>query len=102
MELGRVRCIDWRRVVGRGEDLDGEWIGTWPPHIRDEQRRRYRVTSRTLQTGMRALEAMEALPGSAWRRFGVPDGRVAPDDRPAVERFFADVATRAAQRIAAR
>jgi len=96
--LGRIRCIDWKRVEGRADDLDGVWEGTWPPRRREDQRRRYRVASRVLRTGVRSVEAVGALPGSTWRRFGVEDVRVPPDDRPAVERFFADVATRAAQR----
>jgi eukaryotic-like serine/threonine-protein kinase len=98
--LERIRCIDWKRTAGDG--LDGVWDGTWPPHERIERRRRYRVASRLLRGGRRRLEAFEALPGSSWRRFGVPDATVAPDDRRAVERFFADVATSAAQRAAAR
>ncbi len=100
--LARVRCIDWRRIEGRGDDLDGTWAGTWPAQLREAQRRRYRVTSRVLRTGYRALEAAEALPGSTWRRFGVDDARVSSDDRAAVERFFAEVATKAAHRVAAR
>jgi serine/threonine protein kinase len=100
--LGRVRCIDWKRVVGSGDGLDGVWEGTWPPGERLERRRRYRVTSRVLRNGRRSLEGVEALPGRGWRRFGVPDERVESDDRRAVERFFADVATRAAQRVPAR
>jgi hypothetical protein len=55
-----------------------------------------------LRTGRRLLEAFEALPGSAWKRFGIEDAREMPDDRTAVERFFAEVATRAAQRVPAR
>jgi eukaryotic-like serine/threonine-protein kinase len=100
--LARVRCIDWKRVDGRGDDLGGAWTGTWPPHLREPQRRRYRVASRVLRTGYRALEATEARPGSTWRRFGLDDARLRPDDRAAVERFFAEVATKAAQRVAAR
>jgi serine/threonine protein kinase len=99
--LGRSRCIDWRRLEGAGDDLDGVWQGSWPPREREERRRRYRVTSRVLRTGMRSLEAVEFIPGSTWRRFGVEDARVAGDDRRAVERFFDDVATRAAQRVPA-
>lgn len=100
--LGRVRSIDWRRIDGRYDELDGTWTGTWPSHVREDRRRRYRVTSRVLRTGYRALEASEALPGSNWRRFGVDDERVSSDDRTAVERFFAEVATSAAHRVAAR
>lgn len=96
--LQRVRCIDWARDDGAG--LDGEWTGTWPPQAREDRRRRYRVTSRVLRGSRRRLVAVEALPRSSWRRFGVEDATVAPDDRRAVERFFADVATRAAHRAA--
>lgn len=99
--LGRIRCIDWRRVEGRGDDLGGVWEGTWPPGREEDRRRRYRVASRVLRTGARSLEAVGALPRSTWRRFGVEDARVAPDDRRAVERFFADVATSAAHRFPA-
>jgi len=99
--LGRIRCIDWRRVEGRGDDLNGLWEGTWPPGRREDQRRRYRVASRVLRTGVRSLEAVGALPGRTWRRFGVEDARVGPDDRRAVERFFAEVATSAAHRLPA-
>jgi serine/threonine protein kinase len=98
MRLGGVRCVDWTRVEGDGDELDGIWEGTWPPAVRESQRRRYRVTSRVLRTGARALEGIEAVPGSTWRRFGVADTRVDPEDRGATERFFAEVATRAAQR----
>jgi hypothetical protein len=54
-----------------------------------------------LRSSRRRLVAVEALPQSSWRRFGVEDATVRPDDRRAVERFFADVATRAAHRVAA-
>ncbi len=101
MRLGRVRCVDWTRAEGDGDELDGIWEGTWPPARRESQRRRYRVTSRVLRTGTRALEALESVPGSTWRRFGVADARADPEDRGAVERFFAEVATRAAQRVPA-
>lgn len=99
--LGRIRCIDWKRLSGSGDELDGEWEGSWPPGARPDQRTRYRVASRVLRTGLRSLEAVGALPGSTWRRFGVDDVRVGADDRAAVERFFADVATRAAHRAPA-
>jgi hypothetical protein len=66
--LGRIRCIDWRRMEGSRDDLDGVWQGSWPPREREERRRRYHVTSRVLRTGMRSLEAVEAIPGSGWRR----------------------------------
>jgi serine/threonine protein kinase len=98
--LLRLMVIDWTRDDGNG--LDGDWSGTWPPHERDGARRRYRVTSRVLRGSRRRLEAVEAIPGSAERRFGVPDATVDVDDRAAVERFFAEVSARARQRVAAR
>lgn len=97
--LQRVRCIDWSCVEGDG--LDGEWFGTWPPQAREDRRRRYRVTSRVLRGSKRRLIAVELKPGSSWRHFGVEDGTVDPDDRRAVERFFADIATSAAHRVPA-
>jgi serine/threonine protein kinase len=99
--LQAIRCIDWYRDEGVG--LNGQWTGSWPPQEREDRRRRYRVTSRVLLGGTRRrLVAVEALPEGSWRRFGVEDATVAPDDRRAVERFFADAATRAAQRVPAR
>lgn len=97
--LQGVRCIDWMRD---GDGLDGEWNGSWPPHAREDRRRRYRVTSRVLRGSQRRLIAVEALPGRSWRRFGVSDATVAPGDLRAIERFFSDVATRAAHRAPAR
>ena len=97
--LQRIRCIDWSHTDG--DDLDGEWVGSWPPHARVIRRRRYQVASRVLRGERRRLVAVESLPGGSWRRFGVPDATVAPDDRAGVERFFADVAARAAQRVPA-
>ncbi len=98
--LQSIRCIDWYRDDD-GEGLDGEWTGTWPPQDREDRRRRYRITSRVLRGARRRLVAVEALPGSSWRRFGVEDATVEPDNWRAVERFFAEVATRAAQRAPA-
>lgn len=97
--LQRIRCIDWCR--DEGDELDGQWTGSWPPQDRENRRRRYRVTSRVLRGSRRRLVALEALPGSSWRHFGVEDATVAPDDWRAVERFFAEVATRAAHRAPA-
>ncbi len=97
--LQRIQCIDWCRDEGEG--LDGQSTGTWPPQEREDRRRRYRVTSRVLRGSRRRLVAVEALPGSSWRRFGVEDATIEPDDRRAVEWFFAEVATRAAQRAPA-
>jgi eukaryotic-like serine/threonine-protein kinase len=98
--LQRLRVIDWARADGAS--LDGEWVGTWPPQQREDRRRSYRVTSRMLRGSRRRLVAVEALPASAWRRFGVADVTLGPEDRAGVERFFADVAARARQRAPAR
>jgi eukaryotic-like serine/threonine-protein kinase len=99
--LAAVKSIDWKRHDGGG--LDGEWIGTWPPQDAADRRRRYRVTSRVLRTGTRRIEAYEARSTGGWRRFGVPDATLSdPADRRGVERFFADVAARAAHLVAAR
>jgi eukaryotic-like serine/threonine-protein kinase len=98
--LQRLRCIDWRRDESDG--LDGQWTGTWPPQDREDRRRRYRVTSRLLRGSRRRLVAVEAVPGSSWRRFGVADATVGPNDRRAVDRFLAEVSTRAAHRAPAR
>lgn len=94
--LQKVLYIDWRHFDG--EDLDGTWEGAWPPHQRNDDRRMYRVTSRTLTRNRRRLEAHQRLPaiGVDWRRFGVQDQTIAADDRKAVEQFFSQVAARAA------
>lgn len=98
--LQRLRVIDWIRDDGQG--LDGDWSGSWPPHEREGARRCYRVTSRVLRGARRRLEAFESIPGSAERRFGVPDATTAVDDRAALDRFFADVSARVRQRVPAR
>jgi eukaryotic-like serine/threonine-protein kinase len=98
--LQRIRCIDWGRVNGNG--LDGEWLGTWPPQEREDRRRVYRVESRVLRGSRRRLTAVESLPGSSPRRFGVEDVTLAdPTDADGVARFFADVDARAHQRAPA-
>lgn len=101
--LERVRCIDWRQADGDG--LEGVWYGTWPPQLRPDRRRTYRVTSRLLRGGrQRRLEAVQRLPeaGAGWRRFGVADATTDPSDRAAIERFFAAVEEKAAQLVPAR
>jgi len=103
--LQRVRCIDWTFAEGSG--FDGRWAGTWPPNAVEERRRRYEVTSRILgggaDRGRRRLEARQAMPTSErFARFGVEDVTVDAADRAAVERFFAAVEARAAQRSPAR
>ncbi len=94
--LQNAQCIDWQHL--EGEDLDGAWEGSWPPHQRDDDRRLYRVTSSLRAGNRRRLEAYQHLPGPGvdWRRFGVQDQTVAADDRKAVDRFFSQVAVRAA------
>jgi serine/threonine protein kinase len=103
--LRRYSGIDWRHAEGR--DLDGEWDGTWPPHLREERRRRYRVRSYVLSSGphrgKRRLEAYQAnSPAGASARFGVDDVTLHADDREGVERFFAAVEARAAHLVPAR
>jgi serine/threonine protein kinase len=100
-----IQCIDWRHVDG--VDLDGTWEGSWPPNVHVTGRRQYVVRSSVLgggrQRGMRRLEAYQApSPTAKYARFGVPDETVDPDDRAAVERFFAAVEAKAAQRAPAR
>jgi hypothetical protein len=104
-QLQRVRCIDWTAV--EGSSLGGRWEGAWPPNAPSYRRRRYAVTSRVLgggtERGRRRLEARQALPArESFARFGVEDVTVDADDRGAVERFFAAVESRAAQRSPAR
>lgn len=103
--IGQVRCIDWTHISGR--DLDGVWEGSWPPHAASSRRRRYRVESTLLQAGpskgKRRLCAYQAVSLAAgFARFGVDDATVEPDDRSAVERFFAAVEAKAAQRAPVR
>jgi eukaryotic-like serine/threonine-protein kinase len=100
--LEQVRCIDWQQADG--EDPDGVWYGTWPPHLRADRRRSYRVTSRLLRGGRRRLEAVQRLPeaGAGWRRFGVADATTDPDDDAVIARFFAAVEAKAAQLLPAR
>lgn len=103
--LGDVVSIDWRHIDGGG--LDGRWEGTWPPHVSVRARRRYEVRSfviaRGRDTGRRRLEARQApSAGGRLARFGVEDATVASDDRAALERFFAAVEAKAAQRAPAR
>jgi eukaryotic-like serine/threonine-protein kinase len=100
-----VRCIDWTFVDGSG--LDGRWEGTWPPNSAENRRRHYEVRSWLLAAGpdrgRRRLEARQAMPASEhFARFGVDDVTADPEDRVAVERFFAAVEARAAQRSPAR
>lgn len=104
-QLQRVRCIDW--TLTEGSDLDSCWEGTWPPNVTESRRRRYKVRSSILgggaDRGKRRLQATQAMPASEhFARFGVDDVTVGTDDRAAVDRFFAAVEARAAQRSPAR
>src|SRR5581483_3976043 len=72
--LNRVTAVDWRRRAGAG--LEGEWVGTWPPRVRSEQRDRYRVTSTRLSAGrhagmLRLIAEVQRPDSITWRRFGV-------------------------------
>lgn len=103
--IEQVRCIDWTHMSGR--DLDGVWEGSWPPDAASSRRRWYRVESTLLKAGsskgQRRLRAYQAVSQAAsFARFGVDDATVDPDDRSAVERFFAAVEAKAAQRAPAR
>jgi serine/threonine protein kinase len=103
--LQRIRCIDWTLADGSG--LDGRWEGTWPPNAPENRRRRYEVKSWILgggaNRGRRRLEARQAMPASdRFARFGVEDLTVDADDLSAIERFFAAIEARAAQRAPAR
>lgn len=103
--LGGVRCIDWRHTGGEG--LDGTWDGTWPPHLRVDARRRYRVESTVLaggrDRGRCRLVALQA-PSSTERfaRFGVGDVTIDATDVGSMERFFQALETRAAHLAPAR
>jgi serine/threonine protein kinase len=97
--INRLSCVDW--IHADGEGLGGVWEGTWPPHVRRDRRRRYRVVSKVLGAGPNRgrlrLEAYQASSASAaFARFGVDDETVDADDRDAVDRFFRAVETRAA------
>jgi serine/threonine protein kinase len=103
--LQRLRCIDW--VHAEGEELQGRWLGSWPPSTPRLSRRRYEVRSRLLgagrDRGRLRLEARQAVSGSDnFARFGIDDKTVEADDRDAVERFFRAVEAKAAQRSPAR
>jgi serine/threonine protein kinase len=103
--IEQVSCIDWTHTSG--EDLGGVWEGSWPLRRTAERRRRYRVESSILRTGpnkgKRRLVAYQQVSASGPpSRFGVEDATPEADDRSAVERFFAAVEAKAAQRVPAR
>ena len=102
--LRKVVSIDWR--CASGGDTTGEWYGTWPPRVRDDQRVEYRVVGRQLVSGRDAgrirLESDYRKPGgSAWRQ-AAPDATIAIDDRAGASGYFAQVAANAAHRSPAR
>lgn len=93
--LRAVPLINWSHDQGTG--LDGTWLGTWPPRARRHDRRGYRVQSRPVRGDNRRLTATQRLPGADWRQFGLAERTVGDDDARALERFFVEVAVRAAQ-----
>jgi serine/threonine protein kinase len=93
--LEKVDLIDWNHE--QGDDLDGVWVGSWPPHEREDRRAHYNVTSELIRGPKRRLTAYQRLPGAGWRQFGVARRSVPTDDRKAVEEIFADVSAKAAQ-----
>lgn len=99
----RLTSIDWRHVAGRG--MQGEWIGTWPPKRREDQRTRYRVTARPLLGGRHAgrllYEADFYSPKGSWRQTAA-DERISPADVASASAFFATVEASAAHRDPAR
>ncbi len=97
--LRRVSSIDWRHVNGKGPE--GEWLGTWPPRRREEQRTMYRVTARPLlggpYSGRLLFEADFRRPGARWRQTAA-DERISPTDAISASKFFATVEASAAHR----
>jgi serine/threonine protein kinase len=103
--LEQVSCIDWTHTSGG--HLDGAWEGSWPLRANPERRRRYRVESTVLRAGAhkdrrRLVAYQQVSAGGAPSRFGVEDATADAEDRSAVERFFAAVEAKAAQRVPAR
>jgi serine/threonine protein kinase len=103
--INAVNSIDWCHVAG--EDMDGQWEGTFPMRLPEHRRRRYSVDSYILgggkDRGRRRLEARQAVSvDGKLARFGVEDETVDASDRAALERFFAAVEASAAQRAPAR
>jgi hypothetical protein len=99
--LNRLVVVDWRHEDGEG--LDGRWEGGWPPPAMPERRDIYRVDSEIIgmgrAKGWRRLVARYRRPGAAsWRRIGVDDRDVAPDDAEAARSFFREVEANAAHR----
>lgn len=103
--LNQVRVIDWRHV--EGDDLDGVWVGTWPPNHRPELREHYRVTASVMKrgpaAGLRRVVVERQTKGTEkWRRIGIADRDLVPTDANALRKVFEEVAVKAAHRRAAR
>ena len=101
--LRSVRCIDWRHVEGAG--LEGEWFGTWPPHLRQDRRTEYRVGTRWLGSGRDRgklrVESDYRRPGARWRQ-AAPDATIDVGDSRTLSAVFAQVEASAAHRSPAR
>lgn len=55
--------IDWTHESGT--DLEGTWVGWWPPSVHEEQRRGYRVVSERIEEGKLRVTATQRLPARA-------------------------------------
>lgn len=102
--LRRVKCIDWRHTDGARSE--GEWFGTWPPHLRSDRRTEYRVVARVLGGGrhrgrVRAEADYRRPNSSSWRQ-AAPDATIDAGDMGAFSAFFAQVEASAAHRSPAR
>lgn len=102
-ELRKIVTIDWSHIDGRG--MDGRWVGTWPPRVREERRTQYRVTARVLEggrdRGMVRLEADFRRPNGRWRQTA-EDATIDPGDGVAATAFFETVEASARHREPAR
>ena len=104
-DLNAVTFIDWHHVHGGG--LDGMWEGTWPPHAHHDRRHQYQVTSRTIERGpskgrRRLVASYRRVGTMGWRRIGITDRDIDPEDTPAARRFFKEIEANASHRWAAR
>lgn len=103
--LNRAQTVDWRR--GPGDGLDGEWVGTWPPFAPPRLQDRYRVVSRTLESGrdrgrLRVVAQIQRRGTLTWRGFGVAQLTADSDDVEAIRQFFSEVSASVSHRRAAR
>jgi hypothetical protein len=82
------RVIGWRRTADgwAGPDSGSSFI--------------YRVTEEPRRSGVRLVALRQTHRGGPWRRFGVDDRDVDPDDQVAYATFFEDTLARAFQRSA--